>query len=182
MIRHGFGRTSLLAPFVSERGHRRRPTVALLMIIVAACGLALGGGLWVAAMWSEVQARRAKAWRHAFDAAQWLETSELSAQRRVIVQRRPISPPWRETLEGMGYDVSRPYFYDWEIDRVNGPISLTRSQEAYRNELTAICRERASFHERMRRKWSRASWLPWTRVDPDPPKPPVDGCVTDQSY
>ena len=155
--------------------------MALLMALVAACGLALGGGLWATAMWSQVEARRAKAAYHAIAALQWRTTAQLSAQRRVIVQRRPMSV-WREKLGELGYDVSRPYFYDWEIDHVDGSISLDLSQEQYRDELTAVCWERADYHERMRRKWSRAAWLPWTRVAPDPPMPPVDGRVTDQSY
>ena len=47
----------------------------------------------------------------------------------------------------------------------------------HRDEILALCRERVEYHERMRRKWSRAAWFPWQTVELDEPEPPIDGRV-----
>lgn len=160
----------------------RRPTVRRLMIIVAACALTLGGGIWMVAMWKESRIRREMALRHTPEAAQWSRIAQLSDERRIAVQRHRILAPKRDYLQAMGYDVHRPYTYDGEIIDDADTAALARSQEEFRGEFTAICRERADYHERMLRKWNRAMWLPWTRVDPDTPRPPVEFSVGSQSY
>lgn len=106
------------------------------MLVVALIALALGA----VRLWSWVQLRRARAWRHELDAVQWRQVADWSAQRRVTVRRNSIG---RRALENMGYDARRPYYYYWENDNYYGPTCRGPSQEEYRDELTAICRERA---------------------------------------
>jgi len=47
----------------------------------------------------------------------------------------------------------------------------------HRDEILAVCRDQVEFHERMRRKWSRAAWFPWQPVEPDEEGPQNYGGV-----
>lgn len=162
----------------SGRGASRSSLLRLglrrLMLVVAVVALALGA----ARLWPQVQYRRAQARQHDRDAIHWQLIADSSAQRQVSVCREPINPAKRKYLEKMGYDAHRTYFYYCETDK----YTPDHPQEEYRDELTAICRERSAYHERMARKWHWAAWLPWTDVAPGPPRPPVELHLTDTSF
>jgi hypothetical protein len=40
-----------------------------------------------------------------------------------------------------------------------------------RDALAKMCRDQASYHEQIRKKWERAVLRPWRGVTPDPPPP-----------
>jgi hypothetical protein len=155
-------------------------SVRQLMIAIASVGLILGSGLWVARVWPIVIERRQAASIEGFWAANWLRISGLSERSLVIVKRLPITPVWKESLERDGYDTSRPFYYWYGVFDTSAyeghlDVALRNSHEQYRGELTAICRERAEYHKRMQRVFLRGAWLPWTRLEDFPPRPPVEG-------
>jgi hypothetical protein len=170
---------------------RQRLTIRRLMILVAVIGLALGG--WIAAArWWDRQGRQwwqrrgeaqAEAARQAMDVRRWsnLIRNSRGQAAPVSVTRIPIRGLLRENLKAVGYDISRPYFYASYLG-YNPNDALKYPPDPHLEEWLAVCRERAEYHDRMRRKWASYAWTPWVRFDPDPPMPPVGDPDVSQSY
>lgn len=162
---------------------RPRLTIRRLMIVIAVFALILGGCPWIAKMWDRHKEAEREASLHANESKVWSYSISVSkgAGAPVAVTRTPITGQWRQHLEENGYDTTQPYYYDWYLG-YNPHEALKVPIDPLFEELMVVCRERVAYHERMRRKWARAAWMPWFRFEPDPPKPPVGEPDVSQSY
>ena len=162
---------------------RPRLTIRMLMIVVAICGLALGGWLWLARIWPRHQEAERRALEHARESKQWsrriVDSKGVAAP--VSVTRTPIKGLLRKNLETYGYDTTRPYYYQWHLG-YNPDDARKYPIDPLLEETLVVCRERVAYHDRMRRKWARAAWMPWIRFEPDAPKPPIGEPDVSQSY
>ena len=152
----------------------RRLTVSRLMLLIAAVALALGGGRWAYKMWPEVEHRRLCAGYQVFEARRWVLNAAAIGRREVSVQRYPRTE--FSAKKYSKYSLNNDYIYIIRKHTLAGGLEIFSADDdppGYREESTAVCRERAAYHERMRRKWARAAWTPWTTVAPDPPMPPI---------
>lgn len=150
---------------------KRRLTISRLMLLIAASGLALGGGIWAYKVWPEVEHRRLRAAVHAKEARTWAENTAATERMEVTIHRRP-----RTELKSDKYSSKSEHFYSFHRTHEGNSIKVffnNHYRPGYREGLSAVCRERAEYHDRMRRKWARAVWTPWVVVEPDPPLPPV---------
>lgn len=151
---------------------RRRLTISRLMLLIAVIALALGGGRWACKVRPEVEHRRWRAETHAREAGRWVENTTAIDRREITVERIPM----KKDVDHQ-YDRTRENFYIMYKTYDNRGVvvySADHYPQGYLEELTVVCRERAAYHERMRRKWARAAWTPWAAVAPDPPMPPVN--------
>ena len=140
------------------------------MLLIAAVALALGGGRWAYEVWPEVELRRWHAASHAQEVPRWVQNAAASERREVSVQRYSMDKSKNIYTKNSKYLLIMRKIYEGAGPRV---FPADHYPRGYREELTAVCLERAAYHERMRRKWARAAWTPWTTVAPDPPMPPV---------
>jgi len=155
--------------------HNPRFSVARLMGLIAIVGFILGGARWIDAMRPKVAQRRAMARKHETEIKRWKEMTGWVDKPEVELVIRP-----NESRDSPNPDPRHPARYFWLEFYV---VALPRTEVArefvrrHRDDILALCRERVEYHERMRRKWLRAAWFPFMLVEPDGPKPPIDGAV-----
>jgi hypothetical protein len=137
---------------------RFRLTIRGLMIATAAVAVALAVGVWNRGPTPWVKECRQRALNHGMSEGIWIENTKLSEQGRTWILSLG---PGRYGLE-----ILDPY----PPERPKDPKGAEEFDRRCA-ETTAICRDRAAYHRRMRQKWLRAASHPWESVPPDPPPP-----------
>jgi hypothetical protein len=136
----------------------------------------------------EANRRRESVRLHEVKAESWNSAADAIAARDDLGDRPPhyrwvaANPTWiladRRRFDAMG----RTDGYAYGCHLWLGPHEIRDREPAIRDDLVAVCRERARYHLRMRDKWSLAARMPWSSVEEDSPGPPLVYAPTGDSY